>query len=61
MNRCKYHDPVRNQCGSGDRESWVCEGEGCKVQRPHDAAFRGRLPDGSLPGAVVPGGETKGL
>ena len=31
---CKYHDPVRNQCGSGEREDWDCDGEGCPVQKP---------------------------
>ena len=30
---CKYYDSVRNDCGSGKRESWECV-EDCGVDEP---------------------------
>lgn len=31
--KCIYYCPVRNTCGSGERESEICEGVTCKVKR----------------------------
>jgi hypothetical protein len=29
--KCKYRDEVRDECGSGDNESWQCTPEACPV------------------------------